>query len=96
MQTTTERLKNFLQYVAVNMIDDPKTAQLKIAEVAPNHLRLKLVLSRDDVAILIGRNGFTISALRNMLKAIADRDGYKVQLQIHSHEEEQELLARGA
>jgi len=96
MQTTTERLRNFLQYVAVNMIDDPKTAQLKIAELSPNHLRLKLVLSRDDVAILIGRNGFTIAALRNMLKAIADRDGCKVQLQIHSHEEEQELLARGA
>jgi len=96
MQTTTERLRNFLQYVAVNMIEDPKNAQLKIAELAPKQLRLKLVLSRDDVAILIGRNGFTIAAIRNMLKAIAERDGYKVQLQIHSHEEEQEMIARGA
>lgn len=95
MQTTTERLRNFLQYVAVNMIEDPKSAQLKIAELAPNQLRLKLVLAREDVAILIGRNGFTISAIRNMLKAIADRDGCKVQLQIHSHEEEEELLRRG-
>lgn len=95
MQTTPERLRNFLQYIAVNMIDDPKSAQLKIAELGPKQLRYKLVLSRDDVAILIGRNGFTISALRNLLKAIAGRDGYQVQLQIHSHEEEQELLARG-
>ncbi|MFU8893367.1 MAG: KH domain-containing protein [Luteolibacter sp.] len=96
MQTTTERLRNFLQYIAVNMIEDPKSAQLKIAELGPNQLRLKLVLSREDVAVLIGRNGFTIAAIRNMLKAIADADGCKVQLQIHSHEEEEELLKRGA
>lgn len=95
MQTTTERLRNFLQYVAVNMIDDPKSAQLKIAELAPNHLRFKLVVAREDVAILIGRNGFTISALRNLLKSIAERDGTKVQLHIHSQEEEEEMMARG-
>ena len=94
MQTTTDRLRNFLQYVAVNMIDNPKSAQLKIAELAPNHLRFKLILAREDVATLIGRNGFTISALRNLLKSIAERDGCKVQLQIHSQEEEQELIAR--
>ncbi len=96
MQNTTDRLRNFLQYIAVNMIDDPKSAQLKIAEIGPKHVRFKLVLSRDDVAIMIGRNGFTIASLRNLLKAIAEPDGYKVQLQIHSHEEEQEMLARGA
>ena len=95
MQTTTERLRNFLQYMAVNMIDDPKSAQLKIAELSPNHLRFKLVVAREDVAILIGRNGFTISALRNLLKSIADRDGCKVQLHIHSQEEEAEMMARG-
>lgn len=95
MQTTTERLRNFLQYVAVSLIDDPKSAQLKIAELAPNHVRLKLVLAREDVAILIGRNGFTISALRNLLKSIAERDACKVQLHIHSHEEEAEMTARG-
>ena len=95
MPSITERLKNFLQYIAVNMIEDPKSAQLKIAELAPRHVRFKLVVSREDVAILIGRNGFTIAALRNVLKAAAEPEGYKVQLQIHSHEEENQLLAGG-
>ena len=95
MQAVTDRLKNFLQYVAVNLIDEPAKAQLKVTELAPKRLRFKLVLDRADVAILIGRNGFTASAIRSILKAAADREGVQVSLQIHSQEEEAEMLARG-
>jgi predicted RNA-binding protein YlqC (UPF0109 family) len=95
MQAVTDRLKNFLQYVAVNLIDEPAQAQLKVAELGPNRLRFKLVLAKPDVAMLIGRNGFTASAIRSVLKAAAEREGVQVSLQIHSHEEEAELLARG-
>jgi len=95
MQAVTDRLKNFLQYVAVNLIDEPSQAQLKVAELGPNRLRFKLVLAKPDVAMLIGRNGFTASAIRSVLKAAAEREGVQVSLQIHSHEEEAELLARG-
>ena len=95
MQAVTDRLKNFLQYVAVNLIDEPAQAQLKVAELGPNRLRFKLVLAKADVAMLIGRNGFTASAIRGLLKAAAEREGVQVSLQVHSHEEEEEeLLAR--
>ncbi len=94
MQAVTDRLKNFLQYVAVNLIDDPSQAQLKVTELGPKRLRFKLVLAKGDVAMLIGRNGFTASAIRSVLKAAADREGVQVNLQIHSHEEEAEMLAR--
>ena len=33
MKTVTDKLRNFLQYVAVKLIDDPSQAQLKVAEV---------------------------------------------------------------
>ena len=95
MQAVTDRLKNFLQYVAINLIDEPAQAQLKVAELGPKRLRFKLVLAKPDVAMLIGRNGFTASAIRSVLKAAAEREGVQVTLQIHSHEEEAELLARG-
>ena len=95
MEPVTERLRNFLQYVAVKLIDDPSQAQLKVAELAPKKLRFKLVLAKVDVAMLIGRNGFTASAIRNVLKAAAEKEGVQVTLQIHSHEEEEEMLARG-
>ena len=95
MEPATERLRNFLQYVAVKLIDDPSQAQLKVAELAPKKVRFKLVLAKNDVAVLIGRNGFTASAIRSVLKAAADKEGVQVTLQIHSHEEEAEMLARG-
>lgn len=94
MQAVTDRLKNFLQYVAVNLIDEPSQAQLKVAELGPKRLRFKLVLAKQDVAMLIGRNGFTASAIRSILKAATEREGVAVTLQIHSHEEEAEFLAR--
>jgi predicted RNA-binding protein YlqC (UPF0109 family) len=94
MKTVTDKLKNFLQYVAVKLIDDPSQAQLKVAEVGPKRLRFKLVLAQADVAMLIGRNGFTASAIRSVLKAAAEREGVQVSLQIHSHEEENEMMAR--
>jgi predicted RNA-binding protein YlqC (UPF0109 family) len=92
----TDRLKNFLQYVAVNLIDEPGQAQLKVAELGPKRLRFKLILAKPDVAMLIGRNGFTASAVRGVLKAAAEREGVQVSLLIHSQEEEAELLAREA
>jgi predicted RNA-binding protein YlqC (UPF0109 family) len=95
MEPVTDRLKNFLQYVAVKLIDEPAQAQLKVAELGHKKLRFKLVLAKADVAMLIGRNGFTASAIRNVLKAAAEKEGVQVSLQIHSHEEEAEMLARG-
>jgi predicted RNA-binding protein YlqC (UPF0109 family) len=95
MVPSTERLRNFLQYVAVKLIDEPGQAQLKVAEIAPKKVRFKLVLAKADVAMLIGRNGFTASAIRNVLKIAAEREGVQVSLLIHSHEEEAELMAKG-
>ena len=95
MEPSTERLRNFLQYVAVKLIDEPGQAQLKVAEIAPKKVRFKLVLAKADVAMLIGRNGFTASAIRNVLKIAAEREGMQVSLLIHSHEEEAELMAKG-
>ena len=96
MQAVTDRLRNFLQFVAVKLIDEPAKAQLKVAEIGPKKLRFKLVLAKEDVAMLIGRNGFTASAIRSALKAAAEKDGVQINLQIHSPEEEAEFLAREA
>ena len=91
----TDQLRAFLQTIAVQLIDNPAEAQLKVAEIGPKRLRFKLVLAQGDVAMLIGRNGFTASAIRSVMKAAADREGVQFTLQIHSHEEEAEMVARG-
>ena len=58
--------------------------------------RFKLVLTGSDVALMIGRNGFTASAIRNVMKAAGEKVGVQVSLLIHSHEEEEEMMQREA
>ncbi len=94
MQTITLRLKNFLQFVVVNLIDEPSHAQIKITPMGPTGLRFKLVLVKRDVATVIGREGHTASAIRSILKATAEMHGVQALLQIHSHEDEAALLAK--
>lgn len=88
MQALIVRLKDFLQYVAVNLIDEPNHAQIKIREIGPNVLRVKVVLTKRDAAMLIGTEGHTAAAIRRILKAAATASGAQVLLQIQSHEEE--------
>ncbi len=95
MQSITTKLKNFLEYMAVNLIDEPGHAQIKVTPLGPQGLRFRLVLVKKDVAMLIGREGFTAAAIRNILKATAAKHGVQVLLQIHSHEEEAAFLAKG-
>lgn len=88
MQETTEQIQNFLQFITLQFIQHPDQAQLKVTEVGQEHVRFRLILDSSDVSILIGRNGFTASAIRNILKAAAIRDGITATLQIASTEEE--------
>lgn len=94
MQAILLRLKNFLQYVVVNLIDEPSQAQIKVSEMGPSGLRFKLVLVKKDLPLLIGREGHTAAAIRNLMKAAAVRHRVQVLLQIHSHEEEAAFLAK--
>ena len=94
MQVITDQIRNYLQYIAVQFIEHPDRAQLKVAELGPNRLRFKIILERSDVALLIGRNGFSASAIRGVAKAAAERANVQATLQIHSHEEEEEMMAR--
>lgn len=94
MQAITLRLQNFLQFVVVNLIDEPGKAQIKVIEMGQTGLRFRLVLVKKDLAMLIGREGSTASAIRNILKATAELHGVQALLQIHSHEEEVALLAK--
>ena len=96
LQAITLRLKNFLQFVVVNLINEPSNAQIKVTQMGPCGLRLKLVLVQKDVAMLIGKEGHTAAAIRNIIKATAAMHGVQALLQIHSHEDELALLAKEA
>ena len=93
MREATDNIKAFLEFIALQFIDHPEEAQLRVAEVDEDHVRFRLIVAQSDVAMLIGRNGFTASAIRNVMKAAALREGMHASLQIHSHEEERQRMA---
>ena len=93
MRETTDQIRDFLQFITLQFIDHPDQAQLRVAEVDGKHIRFRLIVAQSDVALLIGRNGFTASAIRNVMKATAERLDVQASLQIHSHEEEQQRMA---
>ncbi len=93
MRETTDHIKDFLQFIALQFIKHPDQAQLRVAEVDENHISFRLIVAQSDVAMLIGRNGFTASAIRNVMKAAAIKHGIHASLKIHSHEEEQLRIA---
>ncbi len=88
MQALIMRLKNFLQYVVVNLIDEPGHARIIVCEIQNHVLRFKLVLLKRDMAMLIGREGHTASAIRSILKASAATQGVNVLLEILAHGED--------
>ena len=92
METITAQFKDFIQYIALKFISDPSLAELRIGHTGEKKVSFRLVLSQPDVATLIGRQGFTASTIRSMMKAAAEREGIKCHLTIHSHEEEQEYI----
>lgn len=87
MESISLRLKNFLQYVVVNLISSPEQALIIVSKIGPTGLRFKLVLSKKDVSLLIGREGSTVGAIRNILQSAAERNGVQALLQIVSQEE---------
>lgn len=93
MEQVTTQLKDFLQYIALQFIKEPKLAELRIGHSGDDKVNFRLILTQPDVAVLIGRQGYTASTIRSMLKSAAEREGVKVNLRIHSHEEEQQYIA---
>ena len=71
MKEATDQIKDFLQFIALQFIEHPDQAELRIAEVSEDRVNFRLIVAQSDVAILIGRNGFTASAIRNVMKAAA-------------------------
>lgn len=93
MEKITAQVKDFIQYIALHFIDEPQLAELRIGQAGENRVNFRLVLSQPDVAKLIGRQGFTASTIRSLIKAAAEREGVQVNLRIHSHDEERQYTA---
>jgi len=71
-----------------------RTTTLKLAKSEEERqLSFRIILSERDVAKLIGKNGFTASAIRSVIKAAGEKHDINVLLRINSVSEEAERMA---
>lgn len=96
LKEVSGKLTCFLEYVLVNLIEDPDTARIVVTPLQPTGLRFKVVLAKKDLSMLIGRDGQSAEAIRGIMKSVARENGVEIILTMLSHEEEATLLARDA
>jgi predicted RNA-binding protein YlqC (UPF0109 family) len=74
-------MENFLEFVIRQLVDAPEEVLITRLEQG-RKLVFKVEMRQSDVGKVIGRNGHTITALRNLLSAAAARTGHQVLLQL--------------
>ena len=74
-------MENFLEFVIQHLVDAPDEVLVTKQEQGKK-LVFKVEMRRSDVGKVIGRNGHTITAMRNLLAAAAARTGHQAVLQI--------------
>ena len=74
-------MENFLEFVVRQLVEAPDDVVITRFEQG-RRLVFKIEMRQSDVGRVIGRNGHTITALRNLLAAAAARTDQQVALQV--------------
>ncbi|QQL43995.1 KH domain-containing protein [Sulfuriroseicoccus oceanibius] len=82
----TSTLQEFLVFMLNNLVDYPDEVEISSEEIDGGR-QFVVKLNDDDVGRVIGRNGFTISALRSMFDAAGEKHGMRVRLKVFGFSE---------
>ena len=74
-------MEEFIAYVIRNLVDSPEDVKIELFDGLKSSV-VEIRVHEDDVAKLVGRQGRTIKALRQIAMTIAARIGRKVRLEI--------------
>ncbi len=74
-------LQEFLEFVIGHLVDDPSQASV-LHEMKGNHHLYRVRVAQADIGKIIGRNGYTISAIRSLFGAAVKKHGIKASLKI--------------
>lgn len=85
-----EALREFLMYVVANLIDHPSQASIAVGITQAGAISFRILLAPEDVRRVVGKNGFTISAIRSLVNVAAQKHGVKVSLRVDGVREEDE------
>ena len=74
-------MKDLIQYIAENLVDDVEKVRVKEARTA-NGLLLELRVAQEDMGRVIGSSGRVANAMRMVMRVPAMRQGKIVSLEI--------------
>lgn len=80
-------MKEFLEFVVGQLVDRPEACVLRLQEQGVNK-QFVLTLPRSEVGKVIGKQGHTINAIRNLLASTAARHEGRVSFEIEERPEE--------
>ena len=80
-------MKKFLEFVVGQLVDRPDECVLRLHEQGDGK-QFVLTLPRSEVVKVIGKQGHTINAIRNLLASIVWRKGTRVSFEIEERSEE--------
>ena len=80
-------MKEFLEFVVGQLVDRPAECALRLTEQG-DAKQFVLTLPRSEVGKVIGKQGHTINAIRNLLASTASRQGGRVSFEIEERPEE--------
>ena len=74
-------MKEFLDYVARSLVDNPDGVAVTVAERG-DEVELTLSVDEADMGRVIGRDGRIANAIRSLLRVMGTREGVHVELEI--------------
>jgi predicted RNA-binding protein YlqC (UPF0109 family) len=75
-------MREFLEYLARSLVDEPEQVTVEQFEEDDGTVVLELAVAEDDYGKIIGRGGRTANALRTVVKAAAVKEGRRVLVDI--------------
>lgn len=76
-------LREFLEYIIGQLIEQPEEGAIahELSDDGKHHTFL-VTLTEEDVGKIIGKNGYTVAAIRSLLAAAAQRNEETVSLKV--------------
>tara|TARA_B100001778_G_scaffold10121_1_gene8104 strand:+ start:115 stop:366 length:252 start_codon:yes stop_codon:yes gene_type:complete len=68
-------VKNVVEYIVNQIVEDPKSVKVDIADSDDENVTIEVRTSPDDMGRVIGKRGRVARAIRTVAQAAADEEG---------------------
>lgn len=74
-------MKALIEYLARNLVEYPDEVEVREFRTG-NRVRLELIVAKEDMGRIIGKNGRVANSIRMLLRVAVEREGQQVSLDV--------------